>query len=113
MTTKPRTEAQEFWDTHCVDCAHDMHPMNVCSAIVGGDHNGPNYCPCAIDYPMLAAAYQARAEAARLALEDVAERVRALPTFDDGAISRSTDVVLPCVDRAAVLALLSTKEDES
>ena len=58
--------------------------------------------------PRIAAAIEA--EAARLALEDVAERVRALPTFDDGAISRSTDVVLPCVDRAAVLALLSKEE---
>ena len=53
------------------------------------------------------------AEAARLALKDTAERVRGLPTFDDGAISRSTDVVLPCVDRAAVLTLLSTEESRT
>ena len=66
------------------------------------------------DYSELDAALAAiRAEAARRALEDVAERVRGLPTFDDGAMSRSTDVVLPCVDRAAVLAMLSTKEEGS
>ncbi len=53
-------EADNFWDTHCVDCSHDRHDMNVCSVIVGGDQNGPDYCPCAIDYPHLAAAYQAR-----------------------------------------------------
>lgn len=51
-------DAKAYWDTHCVDCSHDLHPMNVCSAIVGGDQNGPDYCPCAIDYSHLAAAYQ-------------------------------------------------------
>ena len=35
-----------------------MHPMNVCSTTMGGDHNGPDYCPCALDYPALAGEYQ-------------------------------------------------------
>jgi hypothetical protein len=57
---EPPQTAAAFWDTHCNDCAHDLHPMNVCSAVVGGDNNGPDYCPCAIDYPTLAAEYQRR-----------------------------------------------------
>jgi hypothetical protein len=58
--TPTELDAAEFWDKHCVDCGHDLHPMNVCSQIVGGDQNGPDYCPCALDYPMLAAEYQRR-----------------------------------------------------
>ena len=70
----PQT-ASEFWDTHCSDCGHDLHPMNVCSSIVGGDQNGPDYCPCALDYPALAAAYNRRST---LGLDALEAAVRAL-----------------------------------
>jgi hypothetical protein len=71
----PQT-ASEFWDTHCSDCGHDLHPMNVCSAIVGGDQNGPDYCPCALDYPGLAAAYN---RGSTLVLDALEAAVRGLP----------------------------------
>lgn len=52
------------------------------------------------------------AEAARLALEDVAERVRGLP---DGSLANSHGgaVLHGLVSRAAILALLSAKEEGS
>ena len=55
--TEPK-EAKAFWASHCIACGHDLHPMNVCSAIIGGSNDGPDYCPCDVDYPALAAAYQ-------------------------------------------------------
>ena len=73
----PQT-ASEFWDTHCSDCGHDLHPMNVCSSIVGGDQNGPDYCPCALDYPALAAAYN---RGSTLVLDALEAAVRALPAM--------------------------------
>jgi len=64
-------DAKAFWDTHCSACAHDLHPMDVCSTIVGGDHDGPRYCPCTLDYESLAAEYQ-RAQRAATEAEDAA-----------------------------------------
>lgn len=75
---EPRTEAEKFWDTHCGDCWHDLHPMNVCATIVGGDQNGPDYCSCTLDYQSLAAEYQrTKAEAAPLDELDVERLARA------------------------------------
>jgi hypothetical protein len=77
-----KEEAAKFWDTHCVDCGHDMHPMDVCSQIVGGDQDGPDYCPCALDYPALAAAYHRAARTPepglRTALDEAARDAHAL-----------------------------------
>lgn len=74
--TEPAWAPREFWDTHCTACAHELHPMNICSDVVGGDINGPDYCPCSFDYEALAAEYQRHLAAAPPPLDPRPEPLR-------------------------------------
>ena len=115
--SEPRTEtgkfdAEKFWDTHCGDCAHDLHPMNVCATIVGGDQNGPDYCSCTLDYQSLAAEYQ-RTKAAPPPLDGLREALRLMASqWEEGAGSDPSHPAMAKVWRQCAYELRAALRDE-